>query len=221
MPNIIAFISVLSPLIPLAFCLYHFRTFQAELKLLCLLEVFSFICDILSLAVPLIKLKTNYLGTLYEIGEFTILFFLYFGILKPKKSKWIFILIGFSFILFSSLNFLFLQHEKLNSFTFLSSSIIFIWLSVVYFFSLMKDLPTYHLEQIPMFWINTAVLIFFSGNFFLFLTTDYLIKVSPNDFMVHWSLHNILNIVKNLLFTIAFWHAGRKGFKFLKQKTDI
>ncbi len=81
----------------------------------------------------------------------------------------------------------------------------FIGLAVVFFYRLMKDLPALEIQRLRMFWINTAILIYFSGNLFLFIFNDYLVSVLKNNLEVYWSFHNLLNIAKNLLFAIGLW----------------
>jgi hypothetical protein len=54
----------------------------------------------------------------------------------------------------------------------------------------------------PFFWINTAVLIYFSGN--LYLTISYNIFTMQEVYKLYIPIHNSLNTVKNLLFAVAF-----------------
>ena len=56
-----------------------------------------------------------------------------------------------------------------------------------------------------MFWINTAILIYFSGNLFLFIFNTYLVSVLKDDLVVYWSFHNLLYLIKNVLFAIGLW----------------
>jgi hypothetical protein len=69
----------------------------------------------------------------------------------------------------------------------------------------MRYLPTTKLWSLPMFWINSAVLIFFSGNLFLFALTHYLVHILNDNLVVYWGFHNLLNIVKNILFAAGFY----------------
>ena len=69
----------------------------------------------------------------------------------------------------------------------------------------MKDLPTVEVFRLPIFWVNVAVLVYFSGNLFVFMLSDYLVTVLKDNLIVYWSFHNFLSIVKNILLAIGFY----------------
>ncbi len=201
--------SILSALVPLL-GLIKFRRYSRELKLLLSLVIISFLCDIGSIFLkPVFNLNPNYAGSSYQLAEFIFLVSIYYQTLHYKGKPAFFIALGLVFLLLFLTNLLFIQQEGINTYTKLYAAFVFILLSIGYFYQLMKDLPTLHLQRLPMFWINTAVLVYFSGNFFLFLMSDYLVTVLHEDLMIYWSFHNLLNILKNLLFAVAVWHGYR------------
>jgi hypothetical protein len=109
-------------------------------------------------------------------------------------------------ILFSASNYLLIQTPHvLNSFTTYVVAVLMIFVSGWYLYRLMVDLPVERVSDLPMFWISFAVLIYFAGTTFLFLFTNYLIAHHLNLSQSTWVLHNILNITKNVFFTIALW----------------
>ncbi|WP_273446950.1 hypothetical protein [Neolewinella agarilytica] len=76
-------------------------------------------------------------------------------------------------------------------------------LAIGYFLRLMTTLELERLEKEPVFWINSGVLIYFSGNFLLWLTMNYLLK----DYSLSFSIYKIsviLGFCLNIFFTIAF-----------------
>jgi hypothetical protein len=201
--------SILSALVPLP-GLIKFKSYSRELKLLMSLVIISFLCDIGSIYLkPVFNINTNYASSGYQLAEFIILFVIYYHALHYQRRLNVFAGLGLIFLLLFFTNLLFIQQEGINTYTKLYAAFVFILLSIGYFYQLMKDLPTLHLQRLPMFWINTAVLVYFSGNFFLFLMSDYLVKVLHEDLMIYWSFHNFLNITKNLLFASAVWQGYR------------
>jgi len=77
--------------------------------------------------------------------------------------------------------------------------------SLFAFFHLLQN-PVYdNILSAPLFWFNTAILTYFSGNLFLFVFSNYLenhfAKVSP----ALWGIHSLLNIVFYFLISTGFW----------------
>jgi hypothetical protein len=77
---------------------------------------------------------------------------------------------------------------------------------VAYAFSLflfiMRNTITDDLVNETFFWINCGILIYFSGNILLFLLGKFL--TVQQTFELWGPIHNILNIVFNILVSIGF-----------------
>ncbi|MCY7353257.1 MAG: hypothetical protein LH606_21785 [Cytophagaceae bacterium] len=79
-------------------------------------------------------------------------------------------------------------------------SIFFLLLALVYFYRLFtSDRPVINLERTGMFWVNSAVLIYFSINFLAFFLWNYMIKEGDGGAMSN-GIHITINIIANLLF---------------------
>ncbi|MEJ0031144.1 MAG: hypothetical protein WDO15_12550 [Bacteroidota bacterium] len=110
------------------------------------------------------------------------------------------------FILFGIVNLIFIQgHEKMNLYTLAFGAVSLILISLVYFYLLIKELPTESITRLPMFWINTAILIYYSGTFFQYLLTDYLINVLKGDIVNTWTIHNFLGFVFYVIVSVGLW----------------
>jgi hypothetical protein len=208
--RILVYSSTFSALVPLLFGLPNFfRSNPIILKLLCILTAVSFLADVSSFVLIRVGVNPNYAGSSYQFLEFYLLTFIYYqAFLQPSISK-ILILAGLIFCFFSLLDLLYLQHEGINSYTKSFSAIFFIVLSIAYFYQLLRDMPSLQIHHLPMFWINAAVLFYFAGNFFLFILSDYLIKVMNNNLIVYWSFHNLVNVIKNVLFAVGMAQRSR------------
>lgn len=62
---------------------------------------------------------------------------------------------------------------------------------------------TARLEHEPMFWISTAALLYFLGNMFIFLSSNYVLNQSRELSRRVWAIHSLLYIFTNLLYTVA------------------
>jgi hypothetical protein len=54
-----------------------------------------------------------------------------------------------------------------------------------------------------MFWISTAMLIYHSGTFLMYLATDYLVQVLNNDMIAYWMIHHSIG----LIYYSILWYA--------------
>src|SRR5258708_11355920 len=182
-----------------------FRRSPYYMKLLCILTGVSFFSDVVSFFLPFFKVNPNYIGNTYGLVEFALLSALYYKAINDHRYLNKFIILGIVFFLFFFSNFLFFQQAKINSYTLIFSSFVFIGLAVAYFYQLMRSLPTLQIQLLPMFWINVAVLVYFAGNLFLFILSNYLVNSLKDNLAVYWSFHNFLSIIKNVLFAIGLW----------------
>ncbi len=122
-----------------------------------------------------------------------------------KVELSILLLIGV--VLFFIVNIFFIQGPGVyNSFSNTLESFILIYLCLRYYHKLIDELPTQSIYKNPLFWIATAILIYYSSNFFLFVVNNYLTVGIDGAHQVIWVFHNIINITKNFLFAVALWH---------------
>jgi len=99
------------------------------------------------------------------------------------------------FVTFAFWNLFFYQGiHGINSYTDTLASIGFMGLSVYYFASLFFQHSVNHTVR-GMFWINSGILIYYAGTFFVNLLIEYLLKFLHNDLIVVWMIRNSLGLV--------------------------
>jgi hypothetical protein len=201
--EVIAFASMISSLIPWFLGLTKFRRISLPQRLLVGLTGASFFCDFISWAgYHLWKIQVNYISTTYILIDFILLYVIYYHALGVKHSK-LFFLLGIAYIAFYLSNMIFFQKTNINSYSEVLEASLFIGLSLGYFYKLMKELPNFRIQSIPLFWISVACLFFFCGNLFLFAMTQYLVNFKRDSFFIYWSFHNGLSVIKNIFFAVA------------------
>jgi hypothetical protein len=205
----IAKISMASALVSFLLGLAKFRSISSELKLLLILTGVSFASDMAALYHTQLKIGTNYISDAYRLAEFILLIGIYYRAFNNPKTVRPLLILTALFILFFIFNMIFFQREKINSYTYIVSALVFIVLAVGFFYKLMKDLPALQVYLLPMFWVNVAVLVYFAGNLFVFTLSHYLVTVLNNNLMVYWGFHNFLSILKNVLFAVGFYLSTR------------
>lgn len=88
-----------------------------------------------------------------------------------------------------------------------SSSLIFISLSIAYFFKLLKEVKYQKLEKTPMFWISTGVLMYYSSTLILFLLGEVFegSNLARDVALAAWGLNSIFNMMINTFYSLALW----------------
>lgn len=203
---IFAYASIFSALIPLIVGLIRFKDRTFELKLICILSILGFFLDLIPIPKPIFS---NEAANTFLIIEFCTLLLIYVRTLKLKSKVWIILATILYFTIFIA-EIYYSSKTEINSYSLTYTSLLFLFFSVRYFYFLLRDLPTDKIQRLPMFWINTGVLIYFAGGLFLFAMRNYLIEAFHDNQTMYWSFHNFLNIVKNLLFAVALWQDLRK-----------
>lgn len=205
---LIAYMSMASVLLPLSVALAHRKMLPAELKPLLLILVIAMLCDGLAFFLVKYAINTHWIGNIYLISQFFLLVWMFREQLNRKK--WVNLILIF-FVVFFLVNIIFFQGPlTFNSVSNVMACLILMPLCMYYFYRLLNDLPTTDIHSLPMLWISFAVLIYYAGNFFLFLVSNYFIKGEEQSHRMLWNLHNLLNITKNILFAVALWQSYRK-----------
>lgn len=145
------------------------------------------------------------LGEIHALIEPLLIIFIYTSVNPSKKYARTLYIFYAVFALGDILNMLYLQTDYSTSYGKVVSSLVFIIISVDFFFRMLKELPADKLSAYPMFWINASVLIFFSSTLVLFIVFDYLVTVLNDNMMFYYSFHNIMRTIFALLFAVGAW----------------
>lgn len=184
----------------------QFKAKQNYIKLLGLLLVTSVANQLCTMFFFFaFRINPNYFFNSYVIIEFVLITMVYYFAFNKAFTKR-FVLISVIFLSFAFWNLFSFQKLAINSYTMTIVAFIFMSYSVFYFYWLLKELPTSKLQRLPMFWINTSVLVFFSGKLFVVVFTAYLVEVLNSDLKLYWGgLHNTLAILHAAILTTAIW----------------
>ncbi|UTW61857.1 hypothetical protein KFE98_17860 [bacterium SCSIO 12741] len=158
------------------------------------------------------KEKINNLPILhvYTNLEFLMLSLYFYWRLKPMLSPRVLILIILFFFGYSLVNSFFFQHiYENNSNARALESILLIFFSLLLFYKFIREARIVRLEQTPEFWINSAVLLYFSGSFFLFVFSNYVVNMKREWATVFWGVHAIFYVIYLLLISIGLWKVRR------------
>lgn len=189
-------LSVISGLFPLLAGVWVYKKLKRELKLIFIFFIVAFLFEIIFLLTSLNQIRNLWLFHIYTLIEFGFWGLYFFYQLKSTKFsvliKWLMVIF---LMIWIAAKFLGEQFTYLNDFTRPLESTILVVFSAIAIFQLQKDY-LFSLWKNPRFWINVGVLIYFSGNIFLFSLVNLVLYDTPDI----WIIHSFLNIITNICY---------------------
>jgi hypothetical protein len=192
-------------IIPIALLLLRYRSLSPPMKWFMFALVWHIIASMGSEALYKNNINPNYGGSSYYI--FAIIFYLVFfqtlfGDARTARMLWV---IGSAHIVFAACNVLFIQKETINTYSAISHSAIVISLCLLFFYRLLKNLPTDNLLNLPVFWFVTSEFLVNTGQMLMKSFAHFLINIFNDNLIVLWVFHHGLGIAGNLLVIYGSW----------------
>ena len=138
----------------------------------------------------------------FLILEFLIICMFYKTIFNSLRIKKILTVLPIFFILFCLYNFLKSSKTEFDFAPLVIECLFFTVVILYYFYERIMYNFTTPLSQLPSFWISVAFLIYFSGNFFLFLFSK-VIENDPGFADQYTIIYSSITIIKNILLCTA------------------
>lgn len=191
----------LSQLLPVVLYLSFFKRNKHEgLQAVFLYCLSSIIFEFLFVALRN-KIDNFYLFALFTIVEYTLLsVFMYLSI-KNKKLRLIPIIGSLIFYVIAIFNFQLKRSQNFDSLAASVESILIIIYSLIFLYGQITDSNVVFVYHKKKFWIVIASFLYFSATLFLFL---YAATFTSQQNKTYWIINNTSDIVKNVLFCIAF-----------------
>jgi len=202
----ISYLSAFSPLLPLCLILRRRRLLGKRVFILLLgLLITSLVSDLVCYVLAKSHISTMSVVNVYFIVEFLILSALYAYLLADVK-KYIYT-IAIACASFFVINSIYVQGvEVVQSYTATLCSVITIGYCLILFHDLIGNLPSFFISRNYLFWLNTGVVYYYSFNLLLFIFSTYVfLNLSRQEVMAVWLFHNLNNIIKHILFSIAIY----------------
>ena len=160
----------------------------------------------------LFVIKSNMpLGHLYISLSFIFLALFYMYELKKLINKKIIIAIILLFELFCLYNVIqFKSHFSYPSVPGALSALILVSFAILLFANIMRESKIQVLADSSLIWINSAVLLYFAGNFFYYSLYNFVLSNSYQFLIQIIDFFRILNALFYVLITIGLWKAGQQ-----------
>jgi hypothetical protein len=196
----------LSILLPLFFGIYQYNVLTPSAKYILLYVAVS---GIINLAATIIAkfYHSNNLPLLHVLTvlELYILVLFYQQLLFSSRIPFMFRLLPLVFLAACVFNAVFFQDiYTYNSYARSLEALIIMLLAINYFAKIAASSQSSKIYALPGFWFNTAVFLYFSGAFMLFIFSNFIVGVSRHNFNIIWNIHAALVLLMYLLFTIGF-----------------
>lgn len=210
--KIIMYLSIYSVFVPAILGLKKFKALDKRMRALLFYIIASALTDLISLSLANHGISNYPIRNVYIIITGFCISYIYYNSFDDKRVK--------IFILFFSIAFLFLclsnfviwgSFSKLDKVVVTAEATFFILLAHVYTYYLFKEMNYERLRDDSFFWINYALLIYFSGNFAFFLYFDYIITIDIKILYFLHSLPLLTNITYNILLSTGLWKIRLKS----------
>ena len=143
---------------------------------------------------------------IFTLIEFILLTLFYSYLLKNYIHPKIYYLLIFLFTLMAFFDYKIGGLNTINSLSSTVESILLVINSLLLFFFIIYKMMIPNLLSSSIFWINSGILIYFSGNIFLFAFSNYLHTTEVEKYAILWAImHSSLNIIYNICLSTAFW----------------
>jgi hypothetical protein len=159
-----------------------------------------------SIAFHLFHINPNGISQIYETLIVPAFYFFYEGKIGSEKTKNRFLLLTITFLLFAAINMIFFQGlMSIPTYTMVLRCIVLVIFSGVYFGVLASELPRQVYVRLPVFWINCAVITYFSILLPIYLFTDHIYITLKLSIIPLWMVHNFIGIVYYTFIAIGLW----------------
>jgi hypothetical protein len=112
---------------------------------------------------------------------------------------------GIGFLLFVTTDSLFFHSPfEMNAVSKTTECIVLVLLSLIMWMKIMRDMELKKLTSAPMFWVNSAVLMYFSTTILLFIFSRSILE-SPELAIWIWMFHLFFMTLYYVLFSIGLW----------------
>ena len=200
---IVEIASSYSVLLPLSVGIYKARCMRPRsLYIFLLWLVSNAIINLLNVILAASDINNLLIMQLYTLLEFTFLTLLYRAIVRRKIIRKAATFCLAAFFIFKVIDMRYITGlYQIDTWAITIESMVMIVFGFFCFAQLLDERNSTLVGK-PVFWINTGILVYFSGSFFIFLYSTYIFS-NAEEYYMYWSIHNMLVIVRDVLFAIG------------------
>ncbi|MCF0072487.1 hypothetical protein LZD49_18545 [Dyadobacter sp. CY261] len=210
--QLIVLFTYLPVLVAAVMAFIRYRKARSPVKLLCTLIFFALLIESISRVLWFFKTSNLFLWPVYVIVEFGLLLWMYSLVLEQKwltnaRSWLLAVFVGIILIreVGQSGQSVWIDNAGRSI-----ESAVVIFLALAYFYKVFQELKVQNLLLEPFFWVSAGLLLFFSGNFLIFVFMNFILLYSKNLNDQIWVIHALMNYMLYITYTVALWVGRRK-----------
>lgn len=193
-------------LLPLLVAVIRYRRLTSALKMIGVYVLLGTFVQ--AIAAIMSANKQNNLPVLhvYTILEFTCFVWFYRLLREKFIQNRVFLALVIGFPILAILNALFLQTiYEFNTYARSLEGILLIILALRWYYRALEELKIQRLQDDAVFWVNTAVLLYFSGSALLFGFSNYTLPFQKSLKVYIWAFHALFSTLLYLFITVGLW----------------
>ena len=183
--------------------LIRFKKLEPPLHILFWLIIVAVVTEVVSRVLWVQKISNLFLWPMYISAEFALIAWLYRYELKKMFLAKIIPVLAISFTAFTCITWLMGKSAIFQPLQRFIESIFVLSFVLMFFYQTIKDMAIVHLERMPMFWVSAGLFIYFTGDIFIFIFSNYILSYSKQFNMQTWAIHAVFNTVLYIFYTLA------------------
>ena len=176
------------------------------MRIVLLYLIIALIADIIGVSLANQGINNYWVLHIYSPLRVLVLSMFYYVVFKNVKLKKTALACCLAFLIYSITYSVFSQtdYTVYSDHARAISSLLMIILSILWIIELFSKAEIRRIETAPAFYINSAILLYFSVNLFVFIFSEYLLQHQNSNFIYAWSIHSVVYILFNILIFVAY-----------------
>ncbi len=200
----LGFLVPFSVLLPICMGIFHFRKFPYQLRVIVVYAIISGIANLIGSIFASHGVNNMPISHVFTVLEFVLCSLFYRKALNGTAVQLAVVPLICFFIVLSIVSAIYWQGIFVfNSYTRSFETITFIIYGLALYYKLLGMDMSMSKQHFSKIWINTGLVLYFSGSLFLFIFPEFL-HAPPWVYDVGWIMHASLVMLMYLLFSMAF-----------------
>lgn len=206
---VIMYTSAFATLIPPIVGTWKYKQYDAVFKLLVVYAILSVIGELVAIALVLTIRDNIFSYNIYIVVEAVLIMAMYYKLFQAKYAKLLaftLITLAVAYKILVTINAPLGLNTPEDTFRTIVSFLV-ITSALYLFYQILKTYDSQDsLFASPVFWLNTAFLLYFMTNLFTFMVRNVMLeKLSDTLSPTFAVIHSFANILMNLLLALSFW----------------
>lgn len=211
LPSIFYSLSGSIGFLPLIVAIINYKFITSYYKPLLYFLLISVFTELVAHTLNLMNREAQSTYYVYTLLEFISISFFYRMFFKPYFKPIIIDLFLWIIIPLSILQAYLNGAINADNYLLPTESFLFTCYSLYFFFFILKNLIFENLLRAPIFWINTGVLVYFTGNLCIFIFSNYIAHHLSEKYSLLYNItHTFFSLLMNVFFSIGFWKLRAK-----------